>query len=201
MVPADAHGEEIRRKALPFAPMTAPGNGILPAVLLIAFTISTGYAAGRIHQWYRTSLERDQAYREGYDTATRSLFGLAARLIRPRRGEKGAVRGTATVSPSLAASRAVRAESDTRWGPAPRAAHEATDLGSATTVIDAVGRHKLLDELAQVPVCRQSSDHTARTKAPNTRHATRPWATPNRGLEHSDGTSLRPAWETAQSRR
>jgi hypothetical protein len=83
--------------------MTAPGNDILLSVLLIAFTASTGYAAGRIHQWYRTALERDQAYRDGYDTATRSLFGLAARFVRPRRSERGEVRGTATVTSILAA--------------------------------------------------------------------------------------------------
>ena len=87
-----------------FRPMTAPGNDLLLSVLLIAFTASTGYAAGRIHQWYRTALERDQAYREGYDTATRSLFGLAARIVRPRRSERGEVRGTATVTSILAAS-------------------------------------------------------------------------------------------------
>lgn len=86
-----------------FGLMTAPGNDIVLSVLLIAFTACTGYAAGRIHQWYRTALERDQAYRDGYDTATRSLFGLAARIVRPRRSERGEVRGTATVTSILAA--------------------------------------------------------------------------------------------------
>jgi hypothetical protein len=83
--------------------MTAPGNDILLTLLLIAFVGSSGYAGGRIHQWYRTSLDRDQAYRDGYDTATRSLFSLAARIIRPRRSEKAAARGTATVTSILAA--------------------------------------------------------------------------------------------------
>jgi hypothetical protein len=83
--------------------MTAPGNDILLTLLLIAFIGSSGYAGGRIHQWYRTSLDRDQAYRDGYDTATRSLFSLASRIIRPRRSEKAAVRGTATVTSILAA--------------------------------------------------------------------------------------------------
>jgi hypothetical protein len=71
--------------------MTAP----LLTVLAV-FIACTGYAAGRLHQWYRTDLDRDEAYREGYDTATRSTFSLAARLIGPRR-DKTAVRASATV--------------------------------------------------------------------------------------------------------
>jgi hypothetical protein len=83
--------------------MTAPGNDALLITLLAAFTACVGYAAGRLHQWYRTVLDRDEAYRDGYDTATRSVFSLAARLIGPRR----AVRGTAVVS-APAASRPPR---------------------------------------------------------------------------------------------
>ncbi len=74
--------------------MTAPGNDALLITLLAAFTACLGYAAGRLHQWYRTVPDRDAAYRDGYDTATRSVFSLAARLIGPKR----AARGTAVVS-------------------------------------------------------------------------------------------------------
>ncbi|WP_125808967.1 hypothetical protein [Actinoplanes sp. ATCC 53533] len=74
--------------------MTAPGNDALLITALAAFTACLGYAAGRLHQWYRTVLDRDEAYRDGYDTATRSVFSLAARLIGPRR----AVRGTVVVT-------------------------------------------------------------------------------------------------------
>src|SRR3954468_25021747 len=81
--------------------MTAPGNSVLLLTILAAFLACTGYAAGRLHQWYRTGLDRDEAYRDGYDTATRSVFGLAARLIGPKR----AVRGTAVVTSAPAASR------------------------------------------------------------------------------------------------
>lgn len=40
------------------------------------------YIAGRLHQHYRTTEERDLAYREGYNTATRALFSLATRATR-----------------------------------------------------------------------------------------------------------------------
>ena len=59
--------------------MTAPGNSLLQITLALAFVIATGYASGRIHQWYRHGLERDRSYREGYDHASRSMFDLAVR--------------------------------------------------------------------------------------------------------------------------
>lgn len=80
--------------------MTAPGNDAVLITLLATLTAGLGYVAGRLHQWYRTVLDRDEAYRDGYDTATRSVFGMAARMIRPGRG----VRGTAVVSPPAAAA-------------------------------------------------------------------------------------------------
>lgn len=75
--------------------MTAPGDDVLTLLLLALFLVSTGYAAGRLHQWYRMGTDRDEAYRDGYDTATRSVFSMAVRLIGPRRP----VRATATVIP------------------------------------------------------------------------------------------------------
>jgi hypothetical protein len=65
--------------------MTAPGNSTLLISLLIAFLACAGYAGGRLHQWYRTGHDRDEAYRDGYDTATRSVFSMAARIIVPKR--------------------------------------------------------------------------------------------------------------------
>ncbi|GAB1643015.1 hypothetical protein [Krasilnikovia sp. MM14-A1259] len=59
--------------------MTAPGNNAILIVLALAFVIASGYASGRIHQWYKNGLERDQAYREGYDHASHSLFDMAMR--------------------------------------------------------------------------------------------------------------------------
>ena len=64
--------------------------------VLAVIIACTGYAAGRLHQWYREGVDRDEAYREGYDTATRSTFSLAARLVGPRRDRSG-VRASAVV--------------------------------------------------------------------------------------------------------
>lgn len=51
-------------------------------LFLFVLASSCGYAGGRIHQWYRTALERDAAWRDGYDQATGSLFALATRVVR-----------------------------------------------------------------------------------------------------------------------
>ncbi|MEV6350489.1 hypothetical protein [Actinoplanes sp. NPDC051851] len=56
--------------------MTAPGNNILYFALTLSVFVSSGYAVGRIHQWHRHGLERDEAYRTGYDKASRSIIGM-----------------------------------------------------------------------------------------------------------------------------
>ncbi|MEV4277032.1 hypothetical protein [Actinoplanes xinjiangensis] len=56
--------------------MTAPGNYLLYLLLTLAIVMSTGYAVGRIHQWHRHGVERDRAYRTGYDEASRSIMRL-----------------------------------------------------------------------------------------------------------------------------
>ena len=62
--------------------MIAPGNSIVQLVLALAFVIASGYASGRIHQWYKHGLERDHAFREGYDRASQSMFEMAIRAGR-----------------------------------------------------------------------------------------------------------------------
>jgi hypothetical protein len=123
--------------------MTAPGNGILLTVLIVVFGLSTGYAAGRIHQWYRTSLDRDEAYRDGYDTATQSLFSVAARAVKGRRADKAAARGTASVSSILEAPGAA---ADKRDG---------ADQG---------GKHTLPEALTRAKTYRLTPDRIARAK-------------------------------------
>jgi hypothetical protein len=123
--------------------MTAPGNGILLTVLIVVFGLSTGYAAGRIHQWYRTSLDRDEAYRDGYDTATQSLFSVAARAVKGRRADKAAARGTASVSSILEA---------------PGAAVDKSD-GAAQE-----GKHTLPEALTRAKTYRLTPDRIARAK-------------------------------------
>ncbi|MGX6603019.1 hypothetical protein ACWKSP_12900 [Micromonosporaceae bacterium Da 78-11] len=78
--------------------MTAPGNSALLFTLLALFVACSAYAAGRLHQRYQMHRDREDAYRDGYDTATRSVFSMAARLIAPRRS---AARGSARVKNSV----------------------------------------------------------------------------------------------------
>ena len=59
--------------------MIAPGNSFIQLILALAFVIASGYASGRIHQWYKHGLERDHAYREGYDQASQSMFDMVTR--------------------------------------------------------------------------------------------------------------------------
>jgi hypothetical protein len=114
--------------------------------LLIVFVASVGYAGGRLHQWYRTGLDRDEAYREGYDTATRSTLSLAARVIAPRR-ERVTVRASARVP-------------DT-GGP--------VDGGPGDGVpedrgLENGGRHTVPEELVRAATYRLTPDRVARAK-------------------------------------
>lgn len=60
------------------------------------FVIVTAYAAGRVHQWYRHSFERDRAYREGYNQASRTLFRLMARRSPAKAEQPSAQRSVST---------------------------------------------------------------------------------------------------------
>lgn len=88
--------------------MTAPGNDIIQILLALAFVIASGYGCGRIHQWYKHGLERDHAFREGYDHASRSMFDLALQTrstppAAPRRADDPAI--TAARHPAVGLSR------------------------------------------------------------------------------------------------
>lgn len=56
--------------------MTAPGNEFLFLVLTLSVLLSSAYAVGRIHQWHKYGLERDEAYRIGYDKASRTIIAM-----------------------------------------------------------------------------------------------------------------------------
>ncbi|GAA0535780.1 hypothetical protein GCM10010172_16330 [Paractinoplanes ferrugineus] len=56
--------------------MTAPENAFLFVALMLAILMSSAYALGRIHQWHKNGLERDEAYRRGYDKASVSILGI-----------------------------------------------------------------------------------------------------------------------------
>jgi hypothetical protein len=64
------------------AGVTVPGNSELQIMLGLAFMVACSYAAGRLHQWYKHALDRDSAFRDGYDRASRSLFAYATRAVR-----------------------------------------------------------------------------------------------------------------------
>jgi hypothetical protein len=59
--------------------MTAPGNNPLFLALTLSFLMSGAYALGRIHQWRKHGLERDEAYRRGYDRASLSILSIMTR--------------------------------------------------------------------------------------------------------------------------
>ena len=59
--------------------MSASSSAAVQVALAVALVIFAAYAAGRVHQWYRRGFERDVAYREGYNQASRTLFHLAIR--------------------------------------------------------------------------------------------------------------------------
>lgn len=133
--------------------MTAPGNSTLLLTLLAAFLACTGYAGGRLHQWYRMGQDRDEAYRDGYDTATRSVFSLAARVISPRKSDRPGLRATAAVT--LPASAVTRNE------PAPGPIPASAGAGAAP---EPSGRHGVPDELVQAATYRLPPDRVARAK-------------------------------------
>lgn len=58
--------------------MTAPGNDVLLLTLTVSILLSSAYAIGRIHQCRRYGIERDEAYRLGYDKASLSVLALMA---------------------------------------------------------------------------------------------------------------------------
>jgi hypothetical protein len=70
--------------------MTAPGNSALVIGLMAAFVACAAYAIGRLHQRRQMDSDREDAYREGYDNASRRTFSLAAHLVARRRAARPA---------------------------------------------------------------------------------------------------------------
>lgn len=66
--------------------MTAPGNDLLLILLTVSVFLSSAYAVGRIHQWQKCGIERDEAYQVGYDKASRAILAMmTGRHLTPRR--------------------------------------------------------------------------------------------------------------------
>src|SRR3954447_2448830 len=79
--------------------MNAPGDSALIFTLLAVFLACTGYAAGRLHQRWQAAQDREEAYRDGYESGTRNVFSTAVRMLGPKR----AARGAAPVRPRASA--------------------------------------------------------------------------------------------------
>ena len=168
--------------------MSAPGNSAVLVTLLAVLIICTGYAAGRLHQWYRAAADRDEAYQEGYDTGARSTFSMAARIAGP--GRAAAIRASAPVRPpspeSSAASSSSRCSSISSLAAEPffapkavaspasgpldaspfasRSAVSSVSPSAAGDEISSSGRHLVPDELVRAATYRLTSDRVARAK-------------------------------------
>ncbi|WP_250035973.1 hypothetical protein [Paractinoplanes maris] len=63
--------------------MLIGSNVFLQSIVYVIVSVICAYGAGRIHQWYMHSMDRDRAFREGYNHGFHTLFPLAARGSRP----------------------------------------------------------------------------------------------------------------------
>ena len=54
-------------------------NTALQITAFILFSVLCAYAGGRVHQWYKHSMDRDRSFREGYSHGYHALFSIAAR--------------------------------------------------------------------------------------------------------------------------
>lgn len=105
----------------------APGNDVLIALLGMAVALSAAYACGRLQQWYRQTTDREDAFRDGYNTAARSLFTMAARTVTATKATaRGQVAGRATIVAITSASATV-APFTTVAGESPDTRHYRTD--------------------------------------------------------------------------
>lgn len=63
------------------AMVSIPHDWLAPGAA-VAMLVGLTYVAGRVHQFFKQTNEREQAFRDGYNTATRSLFALATRTAK-----------------------------------------------------------------------------------------------------------------------
>jgi hypothetical protein len=58
-------------------------NAAFQVIGYVVISVLCAYSGGRVHQWYKHSMDRDGAFREGYNHGYRMLFQLATRRSRP----------------------------------------------------------------------------------------------------------------------
>ncbi|MEU4239178.1 hypothetical protein [Actinoplanes sp. NPDC026619] len=66
--------------------MSTAGSSAFQIISYALVLVLCAYGGGRVHQWYKHSMDRDQSFREGYNQGYHSLFVLAARNTRPATG-------------------------------------------------------------------------------------------------------------------
>ncbi|MCY1141761.1 hypothetical protein OWR29_27505 [Actinoplanes sp. Pm04-4] len=59
--------------------MPIGNSGALHTIAYVLLSVLCAYGAGRVHQWYMHSMDRDKAFRDGYNHGYHALFRLAAR--------------------------------------------------------------------------------------------------------------------------
>src|SRR4051812_16217494 len=88
--------------------MTAPGNDLLFLVLTLSILLSSAYAVGRIHEWHRHGVERDEAYRRGYDKASLSIITMMNSQDHGRGGPRAVATSVVTVPSARRSGRHAR---------------------------------------------------------------------------------------------
>jgi hypothetical protein len=119
--------------------MTAPGDIVLLIVLAATLMACAGYAAGRLHQRRQSGGDLREAYKNGYEAATRNVFSMAARAA-----------GRRSVAPEV-----VTDVADVPEAPGVPAQRE--------------GRHTVPEELVRAATYRLPADRVARAKVPKPR--------------------------------
>jgi hypothetical protein len=59
------------------------GDSAFHTIVYVLVSMLCAYGGGRIHEWYKHSMDRDRSFREGYNHGYRTLFSVAARTTRP----------------------------------------------------------------------------------------------------------------------
>ncbi|MFI6073853.1 hypothetical protein ACIA5C_19995 [Actinoplanes sp. NPDC051343] len=62
--------------------MLTGDNSVFQLIACILISVLGAYGGGRIHQWYKHSMDRDRSFREGYSHGYHTLFAVAARNTR-----------------------------------------------------------------------------------------------------------------------
>jgi len=55
------------------------GDSALQIIVYTVISVLCAYGVGRIHEWYKHSMDRDRSFREGYNHGYHTLFPFATR--------------------------------------------------------------------------------------------------------------------------